>query len=290
MPNQATQTAFGPMVAAAIEAYYPPGQRLLHDDLAIRFIPPSFQWFIKLTRWAPARQVFFNLSERRARGVWGGVLCRKRYIDDRLRQDLEAGCRGVINLGAGLDTRAYRLALPAGIPAFEVDLPENIAYKEAQLRRVYGSVPPGVTLVPLDFDRQELESLQSLPGYPSAEKCFFVLEAVTQYLGEASVRKVFSFLAKAAAGSRLAFTYIRQDFIDGTARYEAEALYQAFRVKEQFWRFGMYPSAVADFLAAYGWQELEQMGSVAYQERYIQPIGRSLPVTEMERMVYAGKL
>jgi methyltransferase (TIGR00027 family) len=288
--NQAAQTAYGPMSIVAVEQYYPEGQRLVQDELALQFLPLGLKSLAKLTRWPPARALMFNISEKRARGVWGGVLCRKRYIDEKVLEALSAGINAIVILGAGLDTRAYRLALLAGILVFEVDLPENIEYKRAKLQQLYGRVPTYVTLVPVDFDGQELESALASQGYMTEQRSFFVWEAVTQYLTERSVRKTFSFLAKAKAGSRMVFTYIRQDFIDGTAIHGLEALYQGFRVKEQFWHFGLVPEQVPAFLQEYSWKELEQAGSQEYTTRYVKPSGRALPVTEIERAVYAEKI
>ena len=290
MANQAAQTAYGPMSIVAVEQYYPEGQRLVQDELALQFLPLGLKSLAKLTRWPPARALMFNISEKRARGVWGGVLCRKRYIDEKVLEALSAGINAIVILGAGLDTRAYRLALLAGILVFEVDLPENIEYKRAKLQQLYGRVPTHVTLVPVDFDGQELESALASQGYTTEQRSFFVWEAVTQYLTERSVRKTFSFLAKAKAGSRMVFTYIRQDFIDGTAIHGLEALYQGFRVKEQFWHFGLVPEQVPAFLQEYSWKELEQAGSQEYTTRYVKPSGRAIPVTEIERAVYAEKI
>jgi O-methyltransferase involved in polyketide biosynthesis len=39
--NPAAQTAFGPMVQAAIEQYEPPERRLVEDDLALSMLPPA---------------------------------------------------------------------------------------------------------------------------------------------------------------------------------------------------------------------------------------------------------
>ncbi|MFD2351003.1 class I SAM-dependent methyltransferase [Nonomuraea ferruginea] len=44
----------------------------------------------------------------RAGGVWGGVLCRKRYADDKVAEAFGAGIEQLVVLGAGLDTRACR--------------------------------------------------------------------------------------------------------------------------------------------------------------------------------------
>ena len=37
--NPAAQTAFGPMVQAAIEQYEAPGRRLVEDELALSILP-----------------------------------------------------------------------------------------------------------------------------------------------------------------------------------------------------------------------------------------------------------
>jgi len=221
--------------------------------------------------------------------VWGGIACRKRYIDDRLIEALGSEIDAVVNLGAGLDTRAYRPPALSTLSVFEVDLPENISHKRHVLHQVYGRIPDHVTLVPLDFEHQDLERVLTSHGYQIQQKTFFIWEAVTQYLTERGVRKIFSFLAKANPGSKFVFTYIRKDFIDGVASYGSGALYKAFRVKEQLWRFGMVPEQVGAFLKEYDWKELEQAGSHEYIAQYVKP-RRTLPISEIERAVYAEKM
>jgi methyltransferase (TIGR00027 family) len=189
-----------------------------------------------------------------------------------------------------MDTLAYRLAALQAVPVFEVDLPENIAYKRTILDKTLGGVPAHITLAPLDFDSQDLASGLASLGYPAGTKSFFIWEAVTQYLSEDGVRKTMIFLAQAKAGSRLVFTYICKDFIDGADRYGIDYLYQAYRVRSQLWRFGLDPKQVGVFLEPFGWNVLEQVGSQEYISRYLQPAGRALPVMEIERAVYAQKL
>jgi methyltransferase (TIGR00027 family) len=48
------------------------------------------------------------------------VKIRTRYFDDMLERQIAAGCRQVVLLGAGLDTRAVRKAAP-GVRFFEID-------------------------------------------------------------------------------------------------------------------------------------------------------------------------
>ena len=63
------------------------------------------------------------------------------------------------------------------------------------------------------------------------------------------------FLARAAGGSRLAFTYVRKDFLEGKDHYDQENLYQRYVLKERIWRFGLDPQNVARS-AGVGGQEL----------------------------------
>lgn len=290
MANKAGQTAYGPMVQVAVEQYEPEAQRLVHDELACQFLPPGLQHVVRLAQWRPLRRLVYRLSEKRAPGVRGGVLCRKRYIDDKALEAVNAGIDTLVNLGAGLDTRFYRLPALAGTSAFEVDLPENIAYKSEKLQQLFGMVPARVRLVPMEFGAQDLERVLTSSGYQKGQKTFFIWEAVTQYLPETAVRSTFDFLAQAPSGSRLVFTYIRQDFMDGTALCGLDALYQGFRVKEQVWQFGLAPEKVAPFLHEYSWGEVEQVGTQEYTALYLKPCGRALRVMDIERAVRAEKL
>jgi methyltransferase (TIGR00027 family) len=240
LPNPASQTAFGPMLVVAIEQYYSEEQRLVQDDLAYRFLPAYLKFIARLARWLPARKLLLSLSEKAGPGIWGSQLCRKRYIDDKIHET--AGeIAAVVILGAGLDTRAYRMPDLVNVSVFEADLPENSAYKQAKLHDLYRQVPSTVRLVSIDFERQDLETVLAEHGYHGDRRTFFVWEGVTQYLTEGTVRKTSDFLAKAASGSRLVFTYVRQDFMEGVNLFGASRLYQQYRIKQQLWHFGMMP-------------------------------------------------
>jgi O-methyltransferase involved in polyketide biosynthesis len=47
--NPAAQTAFGPMMLAAMEQSEPPQRRLADDDLAARFLPAPTRWLVTAT-------------------------------------------------------------------------------------------------------------------------------------------------------------------------------------------------------------------------------------------------
>jgi methyltransferase (TIGR00027 family) len=281
-------TAYRVMFYVALEQYQPDEHRLIHDDLARQMLPGRLKLLVRLFGFKPLRQGFLSLIDRGFPGTRGGF-CRKRYIDDKLVEALGSGIETVVILGSGLDTRAYRIPQLSTLPVYEVDLPQTIAYKERKLQQLYGFVPPHVRLIPIDFDRQTLEDVLKSHGYSLDQKSFFIWEGVTQYISETAVRTVFEFISKVRPGSRIVFTYIVKDFIDGIRTYGQERLYQQTRVKRQIWQFGLQPSQVATFIGEYSWKELEQVGADEYRQRYLNPMGRTDAVMEIERMVYAEK-
>jgi methyltransferase (TIGR00027 family) len=288
--SPAAQTAFGPMVIAACEHYVPEPQRLIHDELAVRFLPLNLRLAVQACRWRPIRNVLINFTEKQAPGIWGGTLCRKRYADERVAEAMRAGITQVVVLGAGMDTRVYRLAAPSGVSCFEIDLPENVANKRGRLQANYGRVPEHVTLIPVDLETQDVGEELAVNGFDVSKTAMFVWEAVTQYLTTDGVRETFAMLAKAVTGSRLIFTYVRTDFLDGANLYGADSVYERFVVKYGVWHWGIDPADIDGLLREYGWTEREQVGRDEYVARYVKPSGRDLPVTEIERFVFAEKL
>jgi methyltransferase (TIGR00027 family) len=286
--NPAAQTAFGPMVQVAIEQYEAPERRLVSDDLALPILPAGQRALARAMRWPLLRRLTISAGERAVPGSWSLITCRKRYIDDKLDEALRS-IDSVVVLGAGMDTRAYRLARRSDIPVFEVDLPVNIERKKAAVQRAIGTVPASVHLVPLDFERDDLIGALTGCGYRTEARTFFIWEGVTQYLTEDAVRATLGAVRTTPAGNRLVFTYVRKDFIDGMNMYDAAILYKRFRQRQQVWRFGLDPDDVAAFITEYGWQLDEQAGPDYYVRNYIEPTGRKLAASELEWSVYAEK-
>jgi methyltransferase (TIGR00027 family) len=276
------------MVLAAMEHSEPPGRRLVDDDLAARFLPAPTRWLVTATPHALMRRLMMAAMERDGPGLWANMTCRKRYIADKVTEALDS-MDAVVILGAGLDTLAYRLARETRIPIFEVDQPVNIERKAAAVRRVLGKIPSSVQLVPLDFERDDVLTVLAERGYRPDYRTFFIWEAVTQYLTADAVHATLESLRPAASGSRLVFTYVRRDFIDGVNFYGAKQLYRRFRQRQQLWRFGLQPGEVAAFLDGHGWRLVEQLGPDQIVQRYVEPTGRNLSASQVEWSAYAEK-
>ncbi len=288
MAEQSASTAYGVMSQIALEQYQT--QRIIDDPYAAQMLPGYAQVLLKLMRPRPLHQAMSRLFESIAPGVLTGILCRKRYVNDQVLDALKSGIKTVVILGAGLDTLAYRLPELASAHVYEVDFAQTIAYKTARLRAVFRQFPPHVTLVPIDFEKQKLEDVLTAQGYSFAQPTIFIWEGVTQYLSETAVRATLQSLSQAVPSSRLVFTYVRQSFIDGSDKLGLESFYKRMRTgSDPLWKFGLAPEAVADFIRPYGWKVVEQAGAAEWRQRYVLPAGRSDPVSELERIVYAEK-
>ena len=272
----------------AVEQRLRPDQRILDDGFAGLIVP--FGTRVCLSLMGPRAAAWVaRLAEKKYPGVWGGILLRKRYIDEKLLASIDQ-IEALINLGAGFDTRAYRLAFLATLPVWDVDLPQNIEAKRRRLHELFEVVPKHVTLVSIDFERQTLETVLATCGYSTSQRTFFIWEGVTQYLTEPGVRKTFDFLATSARGSRLAFTYVCNDFLDGRTSHGQESLYERYVMRDRVWRFGLDPHELADFLEPYRWRVIEHPHPAELAESYIEPTGRALTCMPMERIVYAEKM
>ena len=58
---------------------------------------------------------------------------RTVFLDELLAEASQRGCRQVVLLGAGFDTRAFRLSWPPGTRCFEVDTPDVLGPKDEVL-------------------------------------------------------------------------------------------------------------------------------------------------------------
>ncbi len=157
----AAQTGIGPTMIVAIEQHFPSNQRVIDDPLAVEILPTVFRLIVKTMRLPMLRNWMVNVSEKKVAGIWSAMTCRKRYIDEKVIavvQD-EDSVKAIVNLGAGYDTRCYRLPDLANIPTWEVDQPVNINAKRKGLQRAIGTIPDNITLVPINFVEQEVRTV-----------------------------------------------------------------------------------------------------------------------------------
>jgi methyltransferase (TIGR00027 family) len=144
-------------------------------------------------------------------GLVAHLRVRTRAIDDAVR---ESAASQIVLLGAGLDTRAWRLDAVRDRMVFEVDHPATQAFK----RRRLGGEPAlarEVVFVENDFERDDLEERLASAGHDAALATTWVWEGVTPYLTPDAIETTLAILSRRSARtSTLAMTYVTPDLGD----------------------------------------------------------------------------
>ena len=119
---------------------------------------------------------------------------------------------GVILLGAGLDTRALRLARP-GLVFFEVDRGDVLAYKRARLARF--GYPCPARAIACDYTEADLPAALRAAGLDAAAPCLIVWEGNTMYLDEPTVRATLAPLLGALEAPTLCLDHVSRRLVEG---------------------------------------------------------------------------
>src|SRR5262252_441947 len=99
---------------------------------------------------------------------------RSRIAEDALSEAVERGFRQIVILGAGLDTFALRSPYGARqIRIYEVDHPATQAWKRQRLAEAQLALPPWLSLVPVDFERDHLGEMLVVAGFQQNSPAFF---------------------------------------------------------------------------------------------------------------------
>jgi len=290
-----SSTGYGPAIMRAMENSLPEDKRLFSDPYSEKFLPPfylpPFYRFFAISMRSPAILSFLTrIRERMTPGIIGGLICRTRYIDDVLNNAIKEGVGTVVNLGAGVDTRAFRIPGIEDTKYFELDLPEVQRVKRAYIEKYTGGLPSNVSLVPIDFGSQDPGEELKKAGYTLSSKTLFIWEGVTQYISREAVDNTLRYVARAATDSRIVFTYVLKSFVDGS--YIPDGLNSLYRLtlnkKKPLWFCGFEPAEMREYLSQFSLYLIEDVGHKEYLERYLRPKGRHLAVFEIERAVLAA--
>lgn len=274
-----SRTAWGAALCRLIEQGQPPSLRLFDDPVVGRLLDPA----TVAMAGGPMRELY--LSEL-GLGTYGAQVMRTRYIDDVVTGLVEGGTSQVVLLGAGLDTRAFRLPVLANATVLELDLPDTQEYKLERL----GGVPvlaAEVNFIPTDFTREPLCDVLGAAALDRANPVLFVWEGVTQYLPESAVLATLAFVGASVQGSTLVFTYVRRGIIDGTARDASSDEILPRPSRSEPWLFGLEPDEVPTLLDSYGLSLVDDVGAAEFRSRYAEPLGRRVALNDVERVALA---
>lgn len=193
------------------------------------------------------------------------VLAIRTYVIDHMLERLLAeGVDLVLNLGAGLDTRPYRMNLPASLIWVEVDYPHMIEHKE----KLLAGDQPRCLLERVKLDLADREKRQLFLGQMAArgKKILVLTEGVILYLEEKHVAELADDL------------HAHPSLKLWIAEYVAPASYVYLKSPKRQERmrrspFLFFPADWFGLFKAHGWvaREVEYLGETSHK------LGRPMP-------------
>ena len=182
---------------------------------------------------------------------WAWV-ARTYLFDNFLLRELHDGADLVLNLGAGLDARPYRMELPSDLVWIEVDLPETVAYKH----EILAIEKPRCELQRISLDLSDLQARRSLFAdlNKRGRKAVVMSEGLLIYLTGEEVAMLANDLATA--------TNFRSWIIDLASPGQLKLMQRTtgVRLGEAGAAFKFGPAEGPNFFLPYGWEPSEVQG------------------------------
>jgi methyltransferase (TIGR00027 family) len=286
--GHASRTAEQNALFRALESSRPPTHRVCDDPLARQFLSWPFTLLVRIGAIPGVATFVRSYIDRRWPGVRTSVVARTRLIDDLITTTLERDIEQLVILGAGFDSRAYRMSRLAAIEIFEVDHPDTQAAKRRTLNRLLSAPPKHVRFVTIHFKRDGLAAAMSAAGYRDSVRTFLLWEGVTNYLTAEAVDSTLRWCACASAGSVLLFTYVHRDILTRPSAFVGtQNLFMSLERAGERFTFGMDPSDVPQYLAERGLSLELDIGAAEYRTRYFGAEAQTMRGHEFYRVALA---
>ncbi|HVM95811.1 MAG TPA: SAM-dependent methyltransferase [Candidatus Acidoferrales bacterium] len=270
--SQSSRTAEYVAFFRALESAKPPSQRLFSDPLARSFVGFGLRCAVSLSRLPGVAAMVASYADRRAPGARTSAVARTCVIDQELREALKRGLSQVVILGAGFDSRAYRMPEVRSAAVFEVDHPATGSTKQAHLRRLLPKIPDNVRFVAINFQCEKLPEVLAASGFDAHRPAIFLWEGVTNYLTADAVDAVLRWVGSCPSHSEILMTYIHSGVIDGSAHFEGgERLLRQVSALGEPWTFGLDPAGIRDYLRERGLQLRHDAGAREYRRQCFGP-------------------
>ena len=186
------------------------------------------------------------------------IAIRTRLIDEFIQEAVDGGVDTVVNLGAGLDTRPYRMELPNSLAWIEADYPRMIEYKENRLAKE----TPRARLERVKIDLANVVEREKFLAKIDArsEKALILTEGVIPYLSVEAVGALADDLRAMQHASFWIVDYLSAEAVRFRSRnrISKKTMNAPFQFKPADW-FG--------FFREHGWQAKETRYLVEEGER-----------------------
>lgn len=286
MTKNASKTAETVAVVRMVESKKSEDERICYDKYAVHFISQEVLDFAK--HHPKEYKEFVERNERLIPGATNSIVARVRFIDDTLKSSIRNGLEQVVILGAGYDTRPYRIGGMDKIKVFEIDHPSTQKIKKDKIKEIFKSLPYQVTYIPLDLEEGEFSQLLN-SEYDSSKNTLFIMEGLLMYLSPEKVDNILSFiLHNSGRGSAIVFDYIPLSVVDGTCGLEAGKNFQKGVTEAgEPLLFGIKDGSIKSFLTQRGFTEIRNMTSEDYKKAYFHGKNESRAVNPLTLFAHA---
>ena len=221
---------------------------VISDPLARTMLSPLSATFVWSVRHWPSTKKPGSVAR-------AGLATRVLWYDAQVNNALDDGLEQVAVVGAGYDSRAWRLARD-NVRFFELD------HGATQRDKMRCAPSGGPTYVECDLGSASAAQALHDHGLDATRPALFVLEGLTMYLTEDVLRSQLRDLAASSAtGSRIALDF-SPPAAAGTARDRRQLRYQRlFRVGSgEGLKLSVDPAEAARLVERSGWQVVEVTG------------------------------
>jgi methyltransferase (TIGR00027 family) len=270
----------------AVESLRPADQRVSYDPAASKLMGPFWSF---LSRIGFIKKRLIRQLDREESGVANWIVGRTQYIDDFVKTQIEQGMKQLVILGAGYDTRAYRLQGLEGVRIFELDHLATLRFKVARARIALRPLPKNLVYVPIDFAADKLEAKLVEAIYDRNLRTLFIWEGVSMYLTANAVDQTLAFIAgNAAKGSCVVFDYLFESVVDGSSHVmEAEILRRTTTRLDEPLLFGIKEDGIEGFLSSRGFDLVRNLTGPSLKDAYFKGDGQKRKVFPLIAIVSA---
>jgi methyltransferase (TIGR00027 family) len=228
---------------------------VLDDPMALPMVGPDAE---EKLRGAESDQ-----QDVMARAMRAFIVVRSRFAEDELARAIGRGARQYVVLGAGLDTFAFRHPYAAdALRVFEVDHPATQEWKRQKVAAAGIAIPPSLTFVPLDFERETLANALAHTGFDAHAPAFFSWLGVTMYLTDDAITQTLEYVASTGSGGGLVLDYaIPESSLGWIERMALRALSKRVASAGEPFRTFFHPAALRARLLSLGFQKVFDLGS-----------------------------
>jgi len=273
----------------ALESLEPAERRLFTDPYALPLLAGPLRTVARIARFGLAGSFVRTILEIGWPYTLSSGVARTRAIDDLVSDAIRGGARQLLLLGAGFDSRAYRLPEAAKIASFEVDHPATQRAKRERLGALAGRINANVQFVAVDFEKDDLESRLIQAGFHPAVPTVAVWEGVISYLTRSAVEGTFAILGRLlVSASHLVFTYVHKGALDGSRAFPGARRWKSWvRFSGEPFVFGFDPDTLPATLRSFGFVLTSDESTEQTGNRYSAPLGRKELGSQLYRVASA---